>query len=129
MKGEKGEHKTEERNLPCIPEVGTSPSNKGCMVLNPGWGARTPYALGPENQNINRKSKTVTNSTDDFKNGPHLKKILIKRYTHTNTKFIQSSNILFTSRIHRMWKHIQAKQMSKYPLSSVERLSKSTLFS
>ena len=71
MKGEKGEHKREERNFPGIPEVGTSPSNKGGTGLNPGWGARIPHALWPENQNINRKSKTVTNSTDDFKNGPH----------------------------------------------------------
>ena len=47
MKGEKGEHKREERNFPGIPEVGTSPSNKGGTGLNPGWGARIPHALGP----------------------------------------------------------------------------------
>ena len=34
-------------NFPGIPEVGTSPSNKGGTGLNPGWGARIPHALGP----------------------------------------------------------------------------------
>ena len=35
--------------------VKTLPSNAGGAVSIPGWGAKTPRALQPKNQNINQK--------------------------------------------------------------------------
>ena len=39
----------------------------------PGWGAKIPHASQPENQNINNRSKIVTNSVNfkNFKTGPN----------------------------------------------------------
>ena len=40
----------------------TLPSNAGDVGLIPGRGAKIPHALGPKNQNMNNRSKIVTNS-------------------------------------------------------------------
>ena len=47
-----------------------SPSNAGGVDWIPGWGAKFPHALRPENQN--RKQKQYCNKfNEDFKSGLH----------------------------------------------------------
>ena len=63
------------------PVVKTSPSNVGRgegvgVGSIPGQGARIPPALQAKKQ---RRSNIVTNSTKEFKNGPHQKKSLEKK--------------------------------------------------
>jgi len=50
------------RDFPDGPLVMTLPSNAGDVGLIPGGGAKIPHALGLKNQNMNNRSKIVTNS-------------------------------------------------------------------
>ena len=64
-------------DFPGGPVVKTSTSSKRGEGSIPGWGAKIPRASRPENQNIKWK-QYCTRFNKDFKNGPHLKKIIIK---------------------------------------------------
>ena len=62
--------KSQIGDFPGSPVVKTSPSNARGAGSIPGQGARIPYALGPENQNI--KQKQYSNKFNkDFENGSH----------------------------------------------------------
>ena len=64
-------------DFPAGPVVKTSPSDARGAGSIPGQGARIPYALRLENQNI--KQKQYSNKFNkDFKNGPHQKNIFKK---------------------------------------------------
>ena len=54
--------------------VKTSPSSAGGVGSIPGWEAKIPHALRPENQTIKQK-QYCNQFNQDFKNGPHQKKI------------------------------------------------------
>ena len=65
------------RDFHGCPVVKTSPSSTRGVGLIPGWGANTPHALWPKNQN--RKQKQCCNTFNkNFKKGPHKKKIFKK---------------------------------------------------
>ena len=49
----------------------------------PEWGAKIPHASQPKNQNI--KKKYCNKFNKDFKNDPHLEKIL---YDFTNMRYL-----------------------------------------
>ena len=70
--------KTQLRDFPGGPVVKTSPSDARGTGSIPGQGARSPYALRPEDQNI--KQKQYSNKFNkDFKNGPHQRKYKKKK--------------------------------------------------
>ena len=56
----------------------TSPSNSGGACSIPSQGAKIPHASWPKNKNIKQK-QYCNKFNKDFKNGPHPKKIFIKR--------------------------------------------------
>ena len=56
-----------------VPVVKTLPSNAGG-----GLGTKIPHALRPKNQNIKQK-QYCNKFNQDFKNGPHLKKKILKK--------------------------------------------------
>ena len=60
-----------------------SPSNAEAMGSIPDWGAKIPHASQPKNQNI--KKKYCNKFNKDFKNDPHLEKIL---YDFTNMRYL-----------------------------------------
>ena len=60
-----------------------SPSNAEAMGSIPDRGAKIPHASQPKNQNI--KKKYCNKFNKDFKNDPHLKKIL---YDFTNMRYL-----------------------------------------
>ena len=61
------------QDFPAGPVVKTSPSSVGGMSSIPGWEAKIPHALRPENQTIMQK-QYCNKFNQDFKNGPHQKK-------------------------------------------------------
>ena len=66
--GDRHANKTEHSwDLAGGPAVKTSPSNAGGAGSIPGWGAKTPPALRPKNQNIKHRSNIVTNSIRTLK--------------------------------------------------------------
>ena len=60
------------------PVAKTSPSNAGSAGLIPGRGAKIPHASRPKNQHIKQK-QYCNEFNEDFKNGPHQKKIFKKK--------------------------------------------------
>ena len=71
--------KSKSRDFPGGPVIKTSPSSTGGVGSIPGWGVKIPHASWPKNQNITNSSNIVTNSIEDFKNGPRQKKNLKKK--------------------------------------------------
>ena len=59
-----------KRKFPGAPVAKTSPSNAGGADMIPGWGARIPHALWPENQNM-RQKQCCSRFNEDFENGPY----------------------------------------------------------
>ena len=64
-------------DFPRGPVVKTLPSSARGEGSIPGWGAKIPRASRPENQNIKWR-QYCTEFNNDFKNGPHFKKIITK---------------------------------------------------
>ena len=74
--------------------VKTLPSNARGAGSIPSWGAKTPHASWPKNQNIKQK-QYYDKFNKDFKNGPHkknLKKIYIHILIFTAALFIIAKN-------------------------------------
>ena len=61
------------RDFPGGPVVKALPSNSGGAGSIPGWGAKIPHALRPNNQNIKQK-QCSSKFNKVVKNGPHQKK-------------------------------------------------------
>jgi len=63
-------------DFPGGPMVKTLPFNAEGVSLIPGWGAKTPHASWPENQNVKEK-RYCNKFNKNFKNGPHQKNLQI----------------------------------------------------
>ena len=71
----------------------TLPSNAGDVGLIPGGGAKIPHALGLKNQNMNNRSKIVTNSIKTLQMVHIKKKNKLKISLKTVTKwFLKASS-------------------------------------
>ena len=73
-----------QRDFPGGPVVKTLSSNAGGVGSISGQGTKIPHASQPKNQNIKQK-EYCNKFNEDFKNGPHKKKSLKKKCTHSLT--------------------------------------------
>ena len=64
-------------DFPDGPVVETSPSNAGGAGSTPSWGAKTPHASWPKNQNIKQK-QYCNKFNKDFIIGPRQKQKTLK---------------------------------------------------
>ena len=90
----------QNRDVPGSPVVKTSPSNAGDVSSIPGWGAKIPHTSQPKNQNIKQK-QYCNKFNEDFKNGPHQKKKILKKNKNKSNKW--NSAISHNASLSSIW--------------------------